>query len=102
MLYPLILEQVSDGYVVAVPDIDGCYSAGNTMEDAYQNVKQAIEFHLESIIKDGAEVPLPTSIENHKNAPDLDGHNLFFGIVDVDLSHLMNESKKSHLAKLSD
>ncbi|MDG6330013.1 type II toxin-antitoxin system HicB family antitoxin, partial [Glaesserella parasuis] len=97
MLYPLIFEQVSDGYVVAVPDIDGCYSAGDTLEETYSNVKQAIALHLESVVKDGGEIPTPTAIENHKNDPDLDGHNVFFGVVDVDLSHLMGKAEKINI-----
>lgn len=108
MLYPIILEQVSDGYVVAVPDIDGCYSAGDTLQEAYNNVKQAIESHLELVVKDGGEIPQPTSIENHRNDPDLAEHHVFFGIVDVDLSHLMGKTEKinvtlpSHLIKRID
>ncbi|MDO9795685.1 type II toxin-antitoxin system HicB family antitoxin [Glaesserella parasuis] len=97
MLYPLIFEQVSDGYVVAVPDIDGCYSAGDTLEETYSNVKQAIALHLESVVKDGGEIPTPTAIENHKNDPDLDGHNVFFGVIDVDLSHLMGKAEKINI-----
>ncbi|MDD7425012.1 MAG: type II toxin-antitoxin system HicB family antitoxin, partial [[Actinobacillus] rossii] len=47
--------------------------------------------------KDGGEIPTPTAIENHKNDPDLDGHNVFFGVVDVDLSHLMGKAEKINI-----
>ena len=39
---------------VAVPDVPGCFSAGDTMEEAMENARQAIEQHVEVLIEDGA------------------------------------------------
>lgn len=97
MFYPLVLQKVSDGYVVLVPDIAGCYSAGDTLEEAYENAKEAIAFHLEELVKDGEEIPKPTSIENHRNNPDFSDEGLFFGIVDVDITHLMGKAEKINI-----
>lgn len=94
MLYPLAIEKVSDGYVVAIPDIAGCYSAGDTLEEAIINSRQAIESHIELLVEDGLDIPRPTSIENHQNDPDFDGHDIFFSVVEVDLSHLMGKAEK--------
>ncbi|WOG28895.1 type II toxin-antitoxin system HicB family antitoxin [Endozoicomonas sp. 8E] len=48
MKYPVVLH-TDDGesYGVMVPDIEGCFSAGNSIEEALANVKEAIEGHLE-------------------------------------------------------
>lgn len=94
MYYPLAIEKVSDGYVVAVPDVEGCYSAGDTLEEALVNSRQAIESHIELLVRDGADIPMPTSIDNHRNDPDYEGHDVFFSIIDVDLSHLMGKAEK--------
>lgn len=97
MLYPLAIEKVSDGYVVAVPDIDGCYSAGDTLEEALLNSRQAIEAHLGLLVEDGIDIPQATSIENHRHDPDYEGHDVFFSIIDVDLSHLLGKAEKINI-----
>lgn len=97
MLYPLAIEKVSDGYVVAVPDVPGCYSAGDTLEEALLNSRQAIESHLELLVQDGVEIPQGTSIENHRNDPDYEGHDIFFSVIDVDISHLLGKAEKINI-----
>jgi len=46
--YDAIFEREKDGgYSVWVPDLPGCCSQGNTVEEAIENVKEAIELYLE-------------------------------------------------------
>jgi predicted RNase H-like HicB family nuclease len=45
--YPVIIEQEGDGYVVSCPVFQGCYSQGNTIEEALLNIKEAIELCLD-------------------------------------------------------
>ena len=42
MLYPIAIEKGSntDAYGVIIPDIKGCFSAGNTFEEALENAKE--------------------------------------------------------------
>lgn len=96
MLYPIAIEPGDETHAfgVIVPDIPGCFSAGDTLEEAYENAKQAIVFHLEGLIEDGEEIPQPTSIDNHRHNPDFTDYGMFFGIVEVDLSHLMGKTEK--------
>ena len=72
MLYPIAIELGDDthAYGVTVPDIAGCFSAGDTMEEALNNVREAIEFHLEGLVEDGQEIPLPTDMAKHQQNPD--------------------------------
>lgn len=95
MLYPICLEKVSDGYVVSVPDVPGCFSAGDTLEEAFKNVQEAIPFHIEGILEDGEEVPLPTALEGHTKNPEF--KDCVFSVVDVDISHLMGKSEKINI-----
>lgn len=37
------------GYVVSAPSLPGCYSQGETLEEAEMNIKEAIEIYLESL-----------------------------------------------------
>lgn len=99
MLYPIAIEPGDETHAfgVIVPDIPGCFSAGDTLEEAYANVKEAIAGHLELLVEMGEEVPLPTSMENHRNNPDFTNYGMFFGVVDVDITHLLGKSEKINI-----
>lgn len=58
MLYPIAIELGDETYAygVTIPDIVGCFSAGDTMEEALKNVREAIELHLEGLVEDGLEI----------------------------------------------
>ncbi len=45
--YPVVIEQERDGYVVYCPAFAGCYSQGDTIEEALENIKEAISLCLE-------------------------------------------------------
>lgn len=45
--YPVIIEQEKDGYIVSCPIFEGCYSQGNTIDEALDNIKEAIELCLD-------------------------------------------------------
>ena len=45
--YPVIIEQEIDGYIVSCPIFEGCYSQGNTIDEALDNIKEAIELCLD-------------------------------------------------------
>jgi predicted RNase H-like HicB family nuclease len=40
-------EETEGGYSVWVPDLPGCASQGETLEEALENIKEAIELYLE-------------------------------------------------------
>ena len=48
MKLKVVLEpQEEEGYTVYVPSLPGCISQGETYEEALENIKEAIELHLE-------------------------------------------------------
>lgn len=93
MFYPVVLEKVKDGYVVIVPDVAGCYSAGDNFAQALHNAKEAIQGHIELMLEDGEEIPMPTDIEEHQNNPEFKTGFLFSG-VEVELPPLLGKSEK--------
>lgn len=47
-IFPVILEEdETGGYVVINPSLEGCYSQGDTVEEALANIKEATELCLE-------------------------------------------------------
>ena len=56
------MERDQDGYFVTCPALQGCYSQGDTYEEAIENIKDAIRLHLEDRLAAGEEVPKPLSV----------------------------------------
>ena len=59
---PIVIEADSDGYFVSCPALQGCYSQGNTYEEAIENIKDAIRLHIEDRLADGEEIPEHVSV----------------------------------------
>lgn len=58
MKYKIVLEpQQEGGYTVYVPALPGCVSQGETVEEATDNVREAITVYLESLKERGIELP---------------------------------------------
>ena len=58
--YTVLLHknQETPGYSVIVPELPGCFSQGDDLEDTLANAKEAIECHLGALAKDREEVPV--------------------------------------------
>jgi predicted RNase H-like HicB family nuclease len=57
LTFPIIIEADQDGYYVSCPGLQGCYSQGDTYEEAVRNIKDAIRLHIEDRLADGEEIP---------------------------------------------
>jgi predicted RNase H-like HicB family nuclease len=96
MRYPIVIHiDKSSDYGVTVPDLPGCFSAGETLEDAMTQAVEAIECHLEGLLLDGDVVPEAQSVEAHvKNKDYADGT---WALVSVDLSKLASKAKRINI-----
>ncbi len=45
--FPIIIERDKDGYFAFCPELQGCYTQGDTYEVALKNIKDAIKLHIE-------------------------------------------------------
>lgn len=96
MRYPIVIHKDDDSdYGVTVPDLPGCFSAGVTFDDALAQVVEAIECHIEGLLLDGEQIPLPTPIETHQQNLDYAGG--VWAIVTVDLSRLSGKAKRINI-----
>ncbi len=59
---PIVIEPDSDGYFVSCPPLQGCYSQGDTYEEAVENIKDAIRLHFQDRVADGEEIPEHASV----------------------------------------
>ncbi len=59
---PIVIEADADGYFVSCPSLQGCYSQGDSYEEALGNIKDAIRLHIDDRIADGEEIPTQVSV----------------------------------------
>lgn len=45
--FTILVEEDTDGFVVECPEFQGCYTQGDTLEDALAALRELIEIHLE-------------------------------------------------------
>jgi antitoxin HicB len=58
--YPATIEEAPEGgYFVQIEDLPGCYSQGETVEEAMEMIEEARQLWLESAYEDGLDIPLP-------------------------------------------
>ncbi|ODT67269.1 MAG: hypothetical protein ABS69_18125 [Nitrosomonadales bacterium SCN 54-20] len=58
-------------YGVTVPDLPGCFSAGDTLDEAIEMAREAIDLHCEGLYEDEVGIPAPRLLSEHKANPDL-------------------------------
>lgn len=96
MQYPVVIHRdASSVYGVTVPDLPGCFSAGDTFEEALEAVQEAIACHLEGLLMDGISLPMKTSLEIHLANDDFEGG--LWALVSVDISKLTSKSKRINI-----
>ena len=57
--YTVIYEKGETNWGAIVPDLPGCVSIGDTLEEVQENVKEAIVLYLEVLAERGEEIPEP-------------------------------------------
>lgn len=53
----LLRKEPEGGYTVIVPSLPGCVTYGDTIEEAIEMAKEAIELYIESLKEHGEEIP---------------------------------------------
>lgn len=62
--YPMEILEEEDGVVAAIPDLPGCASFGDTIEEAIRNLNATKELWIKGRVESGQPVPLPTQAED--------------------------------------
>jgi predicted RNase H-like HicB family nuclease len=57
----VVIEKGERNDSANVPDLPGCVSVGDSLEDVKAEIRDAIEFHLEGMREDGLPIPKPSS-----------------------------------------
>jgi len=66
--YNYIIQPIEDEsgayYYAKVLEFDGCQSSGETFEEAYNNLKEAMQGWIETKLEAGFEIPIPVGYED--------------------------------------
>jgi predicted RNase H-like HicB family nuclease len=58
MEYSVVVHEAEEGgYWIEVPALPGCYSQGETVKEALENAKEAIELYLDALREQGGQIP---------------------------------------------
>lgn len=97
MKYPIAIEPGDEKHAfgVVVPDLPGCFSAGDTLDEAVDLAREAIELWLETVIDDGGAVPEPRSITAHQGNPEFAGW--IWAVVGIDLAELSDKALRVNI-----
>jgi predicted RNase H-like HicB family nuclease len=60
--FSVVVEKDNDGYFAFCPELQGCYTQGDTYEEVLENIKDAIRLHIEDRIESGEDIPQAESI----------------------------------------
>jgi predicted RNase H-like HicB family nuclease len=88
MRYPIAIEPgtAETAFGVVVPDLPGCFSAGDTLDGAIANAEEAVAAWIDAALDEGRAIPVPSAAESLRNAPEFTGWIL--AVVQVDPSLL--------------
>jgi predicted RNase H-like HicB family nuclease len=57
----VVIERGEKSWGAHVPDLPGCIAVGETRDEVLQLIREAIDFHIEGLRRDGLPVPSPSS-----------------------------------------
>ena len=60
--FNVIIEKDKDGFFAWVPELQGCYTQGDSYEEALENIKDAILLHIQDRLESGEEIPQPEQV----------------------------------------
>jgi predicted RNase H-like HicB family nuclease len=61
-VYPAVFSHDNEGYYVHFPDIEGCFTDGDTLAEAIENANDVLPLMLCSMEDDGDAIPEPSDI----------------------------------------
>jgi predicted RNase H-like HicB family nuclease len=82
--YPIVIEPGSEttAFGVVVPDLPGCFSAGDTLDDAVAGAEEAAAAWVDAALDAGEAIPAPSDLETIRGKPEFGGW--LFGVIDLD------------------
>lgn len=98
MFYPAYIHSDSDGSASGFfPDVPGCFFAGVSLDEAFQDARDALTTHFEALFEVEETLPLPGNVETHlESRPDdfIGGQWL---LVDIDMKQFDGRAERINI-----
>ncbi len=88
LIYPAIFHHEDDAYWADFPDLQGCQTFGDTIEEVLENAREALKAYAISLIENKEK--LPEASEADKLPVE---NGCFISLVDIDLSAYFKKNK---------
>ena len=62
-VYPSIIHEEDGGYWIEFPDLEGCHTQGDTMEELMTMAQEALGLYLVSLVERNMKIPVPSDIK---------------------------------------
>lgn len=97
MRFPIAIEPGNDTHAfgVVVPDLPGCFSAGDTLDEAITNAKEAMELWLENVIDDGEAVPRTRPLAEHQKKREFKGW--IWAMIEINPASLSDTAERVNI-----
>lgn len=64
--YPAVFIKEEDGFSISFPDLMGCHTQGDTIEEAFENAEDALTLYLYHLEENGTLIPTPSIMKDSK------------------------------------
>jgi predicted RNase H-like HicB family nuclease len=97
MRYPIAIEPGTEtaAFGVVVPDLPGCFSAGDTLDEALTGAEEAAAAWIDATLDEGRAVPMPSSLEAIRDNADFAGWIL--GVITLEPALLDDTSERVNI-----
>ena len=97
MRYPIAIEPGDEtaAFGVVVPDLPGCFSAGDTLDEAVTGAEEAAAAWIDATLDAGGAVPPPSSLETVRANPAFRGWA--FGVISLDPALLDDTTERVNI-----
>jgi predicted RNase H-like HicB family nuclease len=97
MRYPIAIEAGDDAHAfgVVVPDLPGCFSAGDTLDEAIANSKEAILLYLDALLDNGQAFPRASGVQELRRKRRYRGWT--WALVEVDTNQLGEKASRVNI-----
>lgn len=97
MRYLIAIEpgDESRAWGVVVPDLPGCFSAGDTLDEAIANATESISLWIATALDESGEIPPPGSVTAHRANPDF--ADWIWALVEVDPALLEDQTERVNI-----
>ncbi len=98
MRYPTAIEPGTEtsAFGIVVPDLPGCFSAGDSLDEAMTGAEEAVAAWIDATLDAGESIPAPTSLDALRKNPDYAGWT--FGVVTIDPALLDDTTERINIS----